>query len=134
MMFGWPWSSRIVLNILMAVSRHSTRNWSASPLGVMGIISFLLIGYTTAFALATLDIMIDPDSHCGLMKKTNETCLCMVGFAIPNIAGTIVLLTVEQRGKTKGRFVAAFYIMQFLGAVSSPRPIKLREATAADEE
>ncbi|OXC63267.1 hypothetical protein AYX13_06823 [Cryptococcus neoformans] len=60
--------------------------------------------------------MIDPDSHGGFMKKTNETCLCMVGFAIPNIAGTIMLLTVEQSGKTKGRLVAALYIMQFLGA------------------
>ncbi|OWZ49281.1 hypothetical protein C358_02506 [Cryptococcus neoformans MW-RSA852] len=64
--------------------------------------------------------MIDPDSHGGFMKKTNETCLCMVGFAIPNIAGTIVLLTAEQSGKTKGRLVAAFYIMQFFGA-SIPR-------------
>ncbi|KIR28475.1 hypothetical protein I307_05905 [Cryptococcus deuterogattii 99/473] len=66
------------------------------PLGVMGIISFLLIGW--------------------FIKKTNETCLCMVGFTIPNIAGTIVLLTVEQSNKTKGGLVAAFYIMQLFGA------------------
>lgn len=42
----------------------------------------------------------------------------MVGFTIPNIAGTIVLLTVEQSNKTKGGLVAAFYIMQLFGAVS----------------
>ncbi|XAO24864.1 hypothetical protein I312_103673 [Cryptococcus bacillisporus CA1280] len=66
------------------------------PIGVMGIISFLLIGW--------------------IIKKTNETCLCMVGFTIPNIAGTIVLLTVEQSNKTKGGLVAAFYIMQLFGA------------------
>ncbi|AFR94587.2 hypothetical protein C343_02671 [Cryptococcus neoformans C23] len=60
--------------------------------------------------------MIDPDSHGGFMKKTNEACLCMVGFAIPNIAGTIVLLTVEQNDKTKGGLVAAFYLMQLFGA------------------
>ncbi|OWT36143.1 hypothetical protein C362_06177 [Cryptococcus neoformans Bt1] len=66
------------------------------PLGVMGIISFLLIGW--------------------LIKKTDETCLCMVGFAIPNMAGTIVLLTVEQNDKTKGGLVAAFYLMQLFGA------------------
>ncbi|WVQ83739.1 hypothetical protein IAT38_005883 [Cryptococcus sp. DSM 104549] len=66
------------------------------PLGVMGIVSFLLIGY--------------------LIKRTNQTCLCMVGYAIPNIAGTVVLLTVKQSDKTKGGLVAAFYIMQLFGA------------------
>lgn len=66
--------------------------------------------------------MIDPDSHGGFMKKTNEACLCMVGFAIPNIAGTIVLLTVEQNDKTKGGLVAAFYLMQLFGAVNLRHP------------
>lgn len=66
----------------------------------------------------SVGITVDPDSHSWFIKKTNETCLCMVGFAIPNIAGTIVLLTVEQGDKTKGGLVAAFYIMQLFGAVS----------------
>lgn len=62
--------------------------------------------------------MVDYVFHSWFIKKTNETCLCMVGFTIPNIAGTIVLLTVEQSDKTKGGLVAAFYIMQLFGAVS----------------
>lgn len=66
--------------------------------------------------------MVDSDFHSWIIKKTNETCLCMVGFTIPNIAGTIVLLTVEQSNKTKGGLVAAFYIMQLFGAVSFLEP------------
>lgn len=66
--------------------------------------------------------MVDSDFHSWIIKKTNETCLCMVGFTIPNIAGTIVLLTVEQSNKIKGGLVAAFYIMQLFGAVSFLEP------------
>lgn len=71
---------------------------------------------------ASVGIMTDSVFHSWFIKKTNETCLCMVGFTIPNIAGTIVLLTVEQSNKTKGGLVAAFYIMQLFGAVNFLRP------------
>jgi hypothetical protein len=42
----------------------------------------------------------------------------MIGFTIPNIVGTIVLLTVAPSDKTKGPLVFAYYIMQIYGAVS----------------
>lgn len=78
--------------------------------------------------------MVDSGFHSWIIKKTNETCLCMVGFTIPNIAGTIVLLTVEQSNKTKGGLVAAFYIYAAFWGGEFPRTMIMREATAADDE
>ncbi|RSH86801.1 uncharacterized protein EHS24_005074 [Apiotrichum porosum] len=66
------------------------------PVGVVSILTFVLMGF--------------------LVKRTGQTCLCMIGFTIPNIVGTIVLLTVAPSDKTKGPLVFAYYIMQIYGA------------------
>lgn len=42
----------------------------------------------------------------------------MIAFTVPNICGTIVLLTVAPGPSTKGGLVAAYYCMQVFGAVS----------------
>jgi hypothetical protein len=42
----------------------------------------------------------------------------MIAFTIPNICGTIVLLTVTPGPDTKGGLVAAYYCMQVFGSVS----------------
>ena len=70
----------------------------AIPVGVMSILTFLGIGY--------------------ISRKTGNTLLAMIGFTIPNIAGTITLLTVAPSHKTKGGLVVAYYCMQVYGAVS----------------
>lgn len=70
------------------------------PVGVMSMLSFIVLGQ--------------------LVKRTGQTCLVMLGFCVPNIVGTIVLLTVAPSDKTKGGLVAAFYLMQIFGAVSIP--------------
>lgn len=45
----------------------------------------------------------------------------MIGFTIPNIIGTIVLITVKPTPKTQGGLVVAFYAMQVFQAVSGKR-------------
>lgn len=62
------------------------------PLGAMTILTYFLI--------------------TGLIKRFNQTLLIMMAFTIPNIIGSIVLLTVTPSDKTKGGLVVAFYIMQ----------------------
>ncbi|ODO05141.1 hypothetical protein L198_01829 [Cryptococcus wingfieldii CBS 7118] len=66
------------------------------PIGAMSMITFLTLGFC--------------------IRKTNQTRYTMIGFTIPNIIGTIVLLIVEPSNKTKGGLVVAFHIMQFFGA------------------
>ncbi len=73
------------------------------PIGVISILSYLLVGY--------------------LVKRTRQACLCMVGFTVPNIVGTIVLLTVAPTQRTKGGLLVAYYLMQLFGAVSVIRMI-----------
>jgi hypothetical protein len=68
------------------------------PTGVISILTFIGIGYS--------------------VRKTGQTCLSMIGFTIPNIVGTVVLLTVTPGDKTKGGLVFAWYLMQIFGAVS----------------
>ena len=68
------------------------------PVGVLSVLSFLLSGW--------------------ICRKTGNTCYTMIGFTIPNIVGTIVLLTVAPGGSHKGGLVVAYYCMQFVGAVS----------------
>jgi hypothetical protein len=43
----------------------------------------------------------------------------MIGFTIPNIVGTVVLLTVEPSPSTRGGLVVAYYMMQLFGSVRS---------------
>ncbi|RSH83548.1 uncharacterized protein EHS24_007236 [Apiotrichum porosum] len=66
------------------------------PTGVISILTFIGIGYS--------------------VRKTGQTCLSMIGFTIPNIVGTVVLLTVTPGDKTKGGLVFAWYLMQIFGA------------------
>ncbi|ODN77029.1 hypothetical protein L202_05573 [Cryptococcus amylolentus CBS 6039] len=66
------------------------------PIGAMGVITFLTMGFC--------------------IRKTDQTCYTMIAFTIPNIVGTVVLLTVAPTSKTKGGLVVAFYVMQFFGA------------------
>ncbi len=68
------------------------------PLGAMTIVTYMLISY--------------------LITKTNQTLLTMIGFTIPNIIGSIVLLTVAPADKTRGGLVVAFYCMQVFQAVN----------------
>ncbi|ORY35084.1 putative MFS transporter [Naematelia encephala] len=66
------------------------------PVGVLQMICFLGIGW--------------------LIRRSGQTLLLMIAFTVPNICGTIVLLTVAPNGKTKGGLVAAYYCMQIYGA------------------
>ncbi|KAL1413231.1 hypothetical protein Q8F55_000984 [Vanrija albida] len=66
------------------------------PMGVMTVLMYVLIQY--------------------LITKTNQTLLVMIGFTIPNILGTIVLITVKPSAKTQGGLVVAFYAMQVFQA------------------
>jgi hypothetical protein len=43
----------------------------------------------------------------------------MILFTIPNIAGTITLITVAPTASTRGGLIVAFYFMQFFQAVRS---------------
>ncbi|WOO79139.1 putative transporter [Vanrija pseudolonga] len=65
------------------------------PVGVFQILLYLSMGW--------------------LVKKTGETAYLMVAFTIPNIVGTVVLLTVAPGPKTKGGLVAAYYCMMVFG-------------------
>ncbi|KZO89375.1 hypothetical protein CALVIDRAFT_569981 [Calocera viscosa TUFC12733] len=47
-----------------------------------------------------------------LITKTKQTLYVMIGFCVPNIVGTIVLIAVAPSPSTKGGLVVAFYIMQ----------------------
>ncbi|ODN87108.1 hypothetical protein L198_07110 [Cryptococcus wingfieldii CBS 7118] len=58
------------------------------PIGAMGVITFLTMGFC--------------------IRKTNQTCYTMIAFTIPNIVGTVVLLTVAPTSKTKGGLVVSF--------------------------
>lgn len=51
-----------------------------------------------------------------LITKWNQTCWIMICFTIPNIIGTIVLLTVSPSPSTRGGLVVAFYAMQVFQA------------------
>ncbi|ORY31060.1 major facilitator superfamily domain-containing protein [Naematelia encephala] len=62
------------------------------PLGTMTVLMYMLMAY--------------------LITKTRQTLYCMIGFCIPNIAGTITLLCVAPSDKSKGGLIVAFYIMQ----------------------
>jgi sugar phosphate permease len=68
------------------------------PLGAMTIVTYMLISY--------------------LITKTNQTLLTMIGFTVPNIVGSIVLLTVAPADRTRGGLVVAFYCMQVFQAVN----------------
>lgn len=48
----------------------------------------------------------------------------MILFTIPNIAGTITLITVAPTASTRGGLIVAFYFMQFFQAVRSLLALK----------
>jgi hypothetical protein len=56
-----------------------------------------------------------------LVTKTGQTLLVMIGFCVPNIVGTIVLLTVAPTNSNKAGLVVAFYCMQCFQAVSEAK-------------
>lgn len=66
------------------------------PLGVMTVAMYFLISF--------------------LITKFNQTLFTMMLFTVPNIVGTIVLLTVAPSSKTRGGLVVAFYAMQVFQA------------------
>lgn len=68
------------------------------PMGVMTVLMYFLISF--------------------VITKTNQTLYTMVAFTIPNIIGTIVLLTVAPQAKTRGGLVVAFYAMQEFQSVN----------------
>lgn len=68
------------------------------PLGAMTVIMY--------FVMSTL------------IEKTHNTLYCMIGFAVPNIVGSIVLLCVAPSPSTKGGLVVAFYCMQVFQAAN----------------
>ncbi|RSH83798.1 hypothetical protein EHS25_005413 [Saitozyma podzolica] len=68
------------------------------PLNVFQVILYFFIGW--------------------LGTKTKQTCLCMIGYTIINIVGTVVLIAVAPSASTKGGLLVAFYFMQCFQAVS----------------
>jgi hypothetical protein len=60
-----------------------------------------------------------PQSNSWAVTKTRQTLLCMILFTIPNIAGTITLITFAPTPSTRGGLIVAFYFMQFFQAVRS---------------
>ncbi|WWC58155.1 uncharacterized protein I303_100690 [Kwoniella dejecticola CBS 10117] len=63
------------------------------PLGAMVVVTYFLQAY--------------------LVTKTKQTLLVMIGTVIPNIIGTILLITIAPTNKTRGVLIFAFYLMQF---------------------
>lgn len=47
-----------------------------------------------------------------LIPRTGQTILNILAFIIPNVVGTIVLITVEPTSKTRGALVFCYYLMQ----------------------
>ncbi|KAL8276924.1 hypothetical protein RQP46_010652 [Phenoliferia psychrophenolica] len=68
------------------------------PLGVLSIIFYLTTGYVA--------------------KRSKQTYLTMAAFTIPNIVGTVVIITVPPTLKTRAGLLIAFYIMQFFVALN----------------
>lgn len=65
-------------------------------------------------ALSALLLM----SSSWMAKRTNQTIYVLVGLCVPNIVGTIVLITVTPSATTRGGLLIAFYIMQCFQAQS----------------
>ncbi|WWC85847.1 uncharacterized protein L201_000714 [Kwoniella dendrophila CBS 6074] len=63
------------------------------PLGVMVVLTYFLQAY--------------------LVTKTRQTLLVMIGTCIPNIVGTIGLITLKPSNSTRGASIVFFYLCQF---------------------
>lgn len=93
------------------------------PLGVMVVVTYQAMAWA--------------------VTKTRQTLLCMIAFTvspytpaatdkIPNIVGTIVLITVAPSSATQGGLIVAFYAMQVFQSVS--RGIKVFALTAVQPQ
>ncbi|EIN10598.1 MFS general substrate transporter [Punctularia strigosozonata HHB-11173 SS5] len=99
---------------------------NALPTGGLGAFSNLIIkafGYTTlqTYLLAIAQgsiIMFFLFSAAWLSKRYKQRLLCAFIYTLPNIAGTIVFLTVPTNQHTKVGLLLAFYCMQGFGAVA----------------
>jgi len=95
--------------------------------GGLGTFSNLLINQAFGFDVLNAQLLTMPlgtfsiillMSSAWISNKTNQTLLVIFGLAIPNIVGTIVLITVAPSHTTRGGLLAAFYLMQCFQAQS----------------
>ncbi|KAH7107946.1 MFS general substrate transporter [Auriculariales sp. MPI-PUGE-AT-0066] len=99
---------------------------NALPTGGLGAFSNIILNefgftvlqtYLLAIAQGAI-IMILLFSAAFLSKRYSQRLLCAVAFTLPNIAGTIVFLTVKPNAHTKVGMLLAFYCTQGFGAVA----------------
>ncbi|OCF31218.1 hypothetical protein I316_07187 [Kwoniella heveanensis BCC8398] len=68
-------------------------NLLSMPLGAMVVLTYMIQAY--------------------LVTKTKQTLLVMIGTVIPNIIGSVMLITIAPKTNTRGVLIFAFYLMQF---------------------
>ncbi|KAF9055105.1 MFS general substrate transporter [Hymenopellis radicata] len=100
---------------------------NALPTGGIGAFSNIIL---TAFGFTVLQtyllaiaqgviIMLFLFSAAYLSKKLNQKLLLAFLYTLPNVAGTIVFMTVQTSAKTKVGLLLAFYCTQGFGAVAT---------------
>lgn len=99
----------------------------ATVVGGLNTFNSLLINKAFGFDAATSQLLGMPLACfqvilyfliAWLGTKTGQTILCMLGYTIVNIIGTIVLLTVAPSDTTKGGLLICFYFMQCFQALN----------------
>ena len=95
--------------------------------GGLGTFANLLINQAFGFDAAHSQLLTMPQGTLSILlllssawaaKRTNQTLLVIFALTIPNIVGTIVLITVTPSPTSRGGLVAAFYLMQCFQAQS----------------